>query len=180
MLNNLKIRAASDLLKLFYTDQFTIPLPQNHTFPIRKYALLRKRLLDSGVVKTENFHIPHAATRQEITRAHEPEFFRRLQAGELTPKEIRPIGLPWSNEFVARARRSAGATLEACRHAMTDGVAVNLGGGTHHAFSHRGQGYCWLNDAAIASRALQTQKRAKKILIVDCVVHHRGSLSQHP
>jgi acetoin utilization deacetylase AcuC-like enzyme len=171
MLNSPKTRTASDLLKLFYTDQFTIPLPQNHTFPIHKYALLRKRLLDSGVVKTENFHIPHAATREEITRVHEPQYFRRLQEGELTPKEIRPVGLPWSQEFVARARRSAGATIEACRHAMADGVAVNLGGGTHHAFADRGQGYCLLNDAAIASRALQADDMAGKILIIDCDVH---------
>ena len=171
MLNNLKSRAASDLLKLFYTDPYTIPLPQNHTFPIHKYTLLRKRLLDSGVVKAENFHIPHAATREEITRVHEPQYFDRLQAGQLTSKEIRPIGLPWSNEFVARARRSAGATIEACRHAMAAGVTANLGGGTHHAFADRGQGYCLLNDAAIASRALQADDTAGRILIIDCDVH---------
>ena len=167
----MKIGAASNLLKLFYTDQFTIPLPQNHTFPIQKYALLRKRLLESGVVEAENFHIPQAVTLEEITRVHKPEYFRRLRDGKLTPKEMRPIGLPWSQEIVARARRSAGATLEACRHAMSDVIAVNLGGGTHHAFTDRGQGYCLLNDAAIASRALQAEDIAGKILIVDCDVH---------
>ena len=158
-------------MKLFHTDQFVIPLPENHTFPIQKYALLRKRLLQSGVVKAADFQIPHAASREEITRIHTPEYFQRLRDGELTPKEIRPIGLPLSPEIVVRARRSAGATIEACRHAMTDRIAVNLGGGTHHAFADRGQGYCLFNDAAIASRALQAEGIVSKILIVDCDVH---------
>jgi acetoin utilization deacetylase AcuC-like enzyme len=158
-------------LKIFFTDQFTIPLPGNHTFPVRKYALLRERLLTSTSLKSENFFIPHAATAEEITRVHDAQYFHRLRNGQLTPREIRPIGFPWSIELVERARRSAGATIEACRTALTEAVAVHLGGGTHHAFDDRGQGYCLLNDAAIASRALQAEKRAGKILIIDCDVH---------
>lgn len=158
-------------MKLFYTDQFIIPLPPNHSFPIQKYALLRKRLLDSDRLGGDDFYVPQAATWKAISRVHDAQYLYRLQNGELTAKEIRPIGLPWSIEIVERARRSAGGTIEACRHALTDAVAVNLGGGTHHAFDDRGQGYCLLNDAAIASRALQAQNRASKILIIDCDVH---------
>jgi acetoin utilization deacetylase AcuC-like enzyme len=158
-------------LKIFYSDHFTIPLPEKHTFPKQKYALLRKRLLASHIVEIENFCIPRAATIEEITRVHDVDYIHRLLNGELTQKEIRPIGLPWSREIVERARRSVGGTIEACRSALLEGVAVNLGGGTHHAFHDRGQGYCILNDAAIAARTLQSQSLAGNILIVDCDVH---------
>ncbi len=158
-------------MKIFYTDQFTIPLPQKHTFPAKKYALLRKRLLASNRVALENFHIPPAATIEEITRVHDGDYIRRLLDGKLTPKEIRPIGLPWSREIVERARRSAGGTIAACQSALQERISVNLGGGTHHAFHDRGQGYCILNDAAIAARVLQAQKQVEKLLIIDCDVH---------
>jgi acetoin utilization deacetylase AcuC-like enzyme len=158
-------------LKIFYTDTFPIPLPQKHTFPIQKFALLRKRLLASGVLTADNFYVPHAAGHEDISRVHDEAYIHRLRNGEMTPKEIRPIGLPWSNEIVERTRRSVGGTIEACRSALLEGVAVNLGGGTHHAFHDRGQGYCILNDAAIAVRALQTERLAGNILIVDCDVH---------
>ena len=115
--------------------------------------------------------VPHAATDTEICRSHDPEYLRRLQQGQLTAKEIRRIGLPWSPQLVERARRSAGATVDACFAALEDGVAVHLGGGTHHAFKNRGQGYCVFNDSAIAVRALQAEKQIKRVLILDCDVH---------
>ena len=158
-------------MKIFHTDQFSIPLPKNHTFPLQKYPILKKRLLESNPVTAKNLYVPQAATRDEITRVHDLEYIRRLRNGELTLKEIRPIGLPWSNEIIERAMRSAGATIEACRCALVEGVAVNLGGGTHHAFRDRGQGYCLLNDAAIACRALQSENLVRKILIIDCDAH---------
>ncbi len=158
-------------MRIFYTDQFTIPLPAKHTFPVQKYAMLRKRLLASDLVENRDFHIPRAATVEEITRVHDEGYIRRLLNGELTPKEIRPVGFPWSKQIVERARRSVGGTIEACQSALADGVAVNLGGGTHHAFRDRGQGYCILNDAAIAVRALQANNLIGNILIIDCDVH---------
>ena len=96
---------------------------------------------------------------------------RRLFEGELTAKEIRRVGLPWSPQIMKRTRYSVGATIAACRAALSEGVDVNLGGGTHHAFSDRGQGFCWLNDSVIAARALQAEGLAENILIVDCDVH---------
>ena len=158
-------------MKVFYTDPFTIPLPAKHTFPVQKYALLRKRLLASTRITSDNFHIPPAATLEEITRVHDEDYIHRLLKGELTLKEIRPIGLPWSREIVERARRSAGGTIAACQSALRERISVNLGGGTHHAFHDRGQGYCILNDTAIAVRALQAENRVEKVLIIDCDVH---------
>lgn len=158
-------------MKIFYTDSFAIALPKDHRFPISKYALLRKRLIDSNLFKPQDFYIPHAATTAEITRAHDPDYLYRVKNGELTAREVRRIGLPWSPELFERARRSAGATVETCFAALNDRVAVHLGGGTHHAFSEQGQGYCIFNDGAIAARALQTETHIQRLLILDCDVH---------
>jgi len=146
-------------------------LPQDYRFPIKKYALLRERIADSSLFRPQDFCIPHAATAAEITRAHDPDYVRRVQNGELSAREIRRIGFPWSPELVERSRRSAGATIEACFSALDEGVAVHLGGGTHHAFSNQGQGYCVFNDSAIAARCLQAETRIRRVLILDCDVH---------
>jgi acetoin utilization deacetylase AcuC-like enzyme len=159
------------ILKIFYTDSFAIALPEDHRFPISKYALLRKRLIDSNLFKPQDFYIPHAATTVEITRAHDPDYLHRVKNGELTAREVRRIGLPWSPELFERARRSAGATVEACFTALDEAIAVHLGGGTHHAFSDQGQGYCVFNDGAIAARSLQAEKHIQRLLILDCDVH---------
>ncbi len=158
-------------MKIFYTDTFSISLPNNHSFPITKYSLLRKRIIDSNQFSPQDLCLPHAATDMQIIRAHDPVYIHRLQNGELSAKEVRRVGLPWSPEIVQRARYSAGATIAACRVGLDEGVAVNLGGGTHHAFSDHGQGYCWLNDSVIASRAIQAEGLVQNILIIDCDVH---------
>ena len=158
-------------MKIFYTDTFSIPLPDNHSFPVTKYTLLREKITAAGIVEPGDLRIPEPAGDDEILRAHDPQYWRRLQNGELTPKEIRRVGLPWSPEIVVRARHSVGATIAACKSAVKDGVAINLGGGTHHAFSDRGQGFCWLNDTVIAARAMQATNRVRQVLIVDCDVH---------
>lgn len=158
-------------MKIFYTDSFAISLPDNHSFPITKYSLLRRRILDSGQFSSQDLCLPRAATDMEITRAHDPVYLRRLQNGQLTEQEIRRIGLPWSPGLVERARRSAGATIEAGFAALDAGVAVHLGGGTHHAFKDQGQGFCIFNDSVIAARALQVDGRIKQVLILDCDVH---------
>jgi acetoin utilization deacetylase AcuC-like enzyme len=158
-------------LKIFYTDTFSIPLPENHSFPKDKYHLLRRRIIEAQIVQPEDMRIPGPATSEEIIRAHDPDYLNRLQKGELTDKEIRRVGLPWSVEIVRRACYSAGATIVACRTALKEGVAVNLGGGTHHAFNDHGQGYCYLNDSVIAARAIQAEGLVRNVLIIDCDVH---------
>jgi acetoin utilization deacetylase AcuC-like enzyme len=158
-------------LKIYYTDTFPIPLPENHSFPKSKYYLLRRRIEESQIASSVHLKIPRPTTYEEMIRVHAPTYIHRLQNGELSAKEIRRVGLPWSPEIVRRAQYSAGATVEACRAAVAEGIAVNLGGGTHHAFSDHGQGYCWLNDSVIASRAMQSEGLAGNILIIDCDVH---------
>jgi acetoin utilization deacetylase AcuC-like enzyme len=158
-------------LKIFYTDQFVLPLPTGHRFPMAKYAMLRERVEAAGLSHGEPLCVPHAATDEEILRAHDADYLRRVAEGRLSAEEIRRIGFPWTPQMVERSRRSAGATIEACRAALEEGVAVNLAGGTHHAFSDHGAGYCIFNDSAIAALAVQAEERARRVLIADCDVH---------
>jgi acetoin utilization deacetylase AcuC-like enzyme len=158
-------------VKIFYTDTFPIPLPAKHNFPQDKYHLLRKRIAKKLGDQMIDLQLPAPASRQAIDRAHSVVYVDRLFAGGFTDAEIRRVGLPWSPQIVKRTRYSAGATIAACRAALAEAVAVNLGGGTHHAFRDHGQGYCWLNDSVIAARAMQAEHRAGHILIVDCDVH---------
>jgi len=133
--------------------------------------LLRKRVSERLGGQLIDLQSPEPARKKAILRAHDPEYIRRLFEGKLTDKEIRRVGLPWSPQIVKRTLYSVGATIAACRAALLEGVAVNLGGGTHHAFYDRGQGFCWLNDSVIAARAMQAEGLAENILIVDCDVH---------
>lgn len=158
-------------MKAFYADHFVLPLPEGHRFPMEKYRLLRERVLAAGVVAPEDLLVPHAATDEEILRVHDPEYLRRIRSGEMDRAEMRRIGFPWSPEMVERSRRSAGGTIEACRLALEEGAAVNLAGGTHHAFRDRGEGYCVFNDAAIAARALQAEGKVENVVVIDCDVH---------
>ncbi|MBL8132816.1 MAG: histone deacetylase [Anaerolineae bacterium] len=155
----------------FYSDTFVLPLPPDHRFPMAKYRLLRERLLAEGILRADDLHIPDAATDAEILRAHDADYLHRVQHGLLEPLEVRRIGFPWTLEMVERSRRSSGATIAACRAALSDGVAVNLAGGTHHAFRDHGEGYCVFNDSAIAARAVQAEGRARRVVILDCDVH---------
>ncbi len=158
-------------MKIFYTDTFPIPLPENHSFPKDKYFLLRMRIIEELCDQSIELRVPEPASDEAILRAHDPNYVRRLLNGELSDKEIRRVGLPWSAEIVKRTRYSVGGTIAACRAALEEGVAVNLGGGTHHAFRDHGQGYCWLNDTAIAVRAMQAEGLVRQVLIIDCDVH---------
>ncbi len=158
-------------MKLFYTDVFVLPLPAGHRFPMEKYARLRAELLASGNFAESDFHLPHAASDEELARAHDPGYIRQVCCGQLSEKAQKAIGFPWSEGMVERSRRSAGATIGACRAAMVDGIAANLAGGTHHAFRDRGEGFCVFNDAAIAALTLRAEGRVERIAIIDCDVH---------
>jgi acetoin utilization deacetylase AcuC-like enzyme len=155
---------------VFYCDHYTYPLPEGHRFPAEKYLLLRQQVA-AGLVPPGKLCVPRAATDAQLLLAHAPEYLTRVANGELTSMEVRRIGLPWSPELVERSRRSVGGTIAACRAALSDGMAVNLSGGTHHAFRDRGEGYCIFNDGAVAARTMQAEGRARQIAIVDCDVH---------
>ena len=117
-----------------------------------RYRLLRERLQQCGLFQPDDFEVPPAASEQQLQLVHTADWVRRVLAGELTGDEIRRIGFPWSLQMVERCRRSTGATVAASRAALRDAVAVNLAGGTHHAFPDRGAGYCVFNDVAVAAR----------------------------
>jgi acetoin utilization deacetylase AcuC-like enzyme len=157
-------------MKIFYTDHFVLPTPPGHRFPMSKYALLRERV--ATLVPGEMLAEPPAATNDQLALAHDQNYIARVQAGELTEKEIRAIGFPWSLEMVERSRRSSGATIAAARHAITHTTCgVNLAGGTHHAFADRGEGFCVFNDSAVCARLMQKEFGLRRVLIVDLDVH---------
>ncbi len=158
-------------MKLFYTDQFELPLPPGHRFPMEKYYRLRQYLRRCDWCQSNEFRVPPAARDDELTRVHDPDYVRRVIHGELSALEIRRIGFPWSPQLVERSRRSVGATLAASRAALGDGIAVNLAGGTHHASAESGQGYCVFNDTAVAARQMQHERLVERVLIVDLDVH---------
>ena len=158
-------------MKLFYADHFVLPLPAGHRFPMEKYARLRARLAASGVFDAADFVVPTAVSDTEILRAHGADYLRRVVTGQLDAAELRRIGFPWSAQMVERSRRSAGATLAACRAALAEGCAANLAGGTHHAQRECGAGFCVFNDAAIAALAMRAEGRVRRVAVIDCDVH---------
>ncbi len=165
-------------MKLFYSDIFVLPLPQGHRFPMEKYRLLRERLLASGQFQLNDFLIPAPAHDDELVRAHDHHYIQRVQHAELTDAEQRLIGFPWSMQMVERSRRSSGATIGACRMALRDGVSANLAGGTHHAGRSQGEGFSVFNDAAVAARAMQAERLASRVLVVDLDVHQGNGTAQ--
>ena len=162
----------------FYADHFVLPLPEGHRFPMAKYARLRERVLAEGILEPGDLRVPDPAADEQLERVHTADYVRRVARGELTVSEQRRIGFPWSTAMVERSRRSVGASIGAMRAAVRDGFSVNLAGGTHHAFADRGEGFCVFNDAAVAARAAQHEGLARRVLIVDCDVHH-GNGSAH-
>jgi len=155
-------------MKAFYSDQFVLPLPEGHRFPMSKYVRLRERLSgDTGL----ELRVPDAATDADILRVHAPEYLRSVVAGTLPREAVRRIGFPWSPGLVERSRRSVGGTIGAAHAALEDGRGANLAGGTHHAYPDRGEGFCVFNDVAVATRALQAEGRVRRVAILDLDVH---------
>ena len=156
-------------MKAFYTDHFVLPLPAGHRFPMEKYSRLRD--LVGELTGVELIEAP-AASDTQILYAHDPSYLIKVIEGKLSPQEQKEIGFPWSEKMVERSRRSAGATVAAAKMALNEGIAINLAGGTHHAYRDMGSGFCVFNDSAIAARALQKEISSKlKVAIIDLDVH---------
>jgi acetoin utilization deacetylase AcuC-like enzyme len=158
-------------MRLYYTDHFELPLPETHRFPMSKYRLLRKRIVQSECHVSDTLLVPPAATDQQLSLCHTGKYIQEVVAGTLTAAQVRRIGFPWSEKMVERSRRSTGATIAASRAAMEDGVSANLAGGTHHAFADAGEGYCVFNDAAVAIRSLQQEGLIRRACVIDLDVH---------
>lgn len=158
-------------MKIFLSDQVTLPLPKGHRFPVEKYSRLRQRVVLAGLVPPQNLVTAPPATAEDLLRVHTSDYVQRVLTGTLTEKEIRRIGLPWSPELVERSLSSVGGTMAASRAALEDGIAANLGGGTHHAYADHGEGFCVFNDVAVAVRVMQAEKRLNRVVLIDLDVH---------
>ncbi len=165
-------------MRAWSSARFTVPLPEGHRFPIAKYALLRDTIVRQGLLPPEGIEEPEAASREDLALVHTTEYLDAVFDGHLDPMATRRLGFPWSPALLERARRTAQGTIEAARDALADGAGVNLAGGTHHAFSDRGEGFCVFNDVAVAIRVLQRESRLARAAIVDLDVHQGNGTAQ--
>ena len=158
-------------MHVFYTPRYYADIGEGHVFPIRKFEMVRDLLLAEGTLQPSDIYEPEPAPLEDVLLVHTEDYVTRLRAGLLTSRELRRLGLPWSEALVRRSFLAAGGTLAAARRAMEEGVASNLAGGTHHAYPERGEGFCVLNDVAIAIRALERDEWIERAAVVDCDVH---------
>lgn len=168
-------------MQAFYSDQFVLPLPPGHRFPMEKYARLRTRV--ERELPEVTLIVPDAATDGQLALAHTPAYIADIRQGTASSAQLREIGFPWSEAMVERSLRSVGATIGACRRALAgEGVAMNLAGGTHHAYRAKGSGFCVFNDAAVAARLMQAEAqrsgRGLSVAIVDLDVHQGNGTAE--
>ncbi len=157
--------------KVFYSPYYYADIGEKHVFPIRKFQLVRDKLLAEGTIKPEEIIEPEPASIEDICLVHTKDYVTRFIQGKLTEKEIRRLGLPWSKSLVRRSFLATSGTINAAKHALENKVSSNLAGGTHHAYPDRGEGFCVFNDVAVAIRVLQRDKLAERFLVIDCDVH---------
>ena len=166
------------MLKIAFHPIYKHELPEGHRFPMEKYDLLPQQLIYEGTCSKENFFEPKIPNNRHFFTVHDPEYFFNLLNITLSKKEARKIGFPLSEELIAREMIITDGTIKASKFALKNGIAMNIAGGTHHAFSNRGEAFCMLNDQAIGAKYLQQEKLAKKILIVDLDVHQGNGTAE--
>lgn len=159
-------------MRVHFHDDYVVPLPEGHAFPMRKFRILRDILVREGMVAAQDIVAPPEAPWELLALAHSGDYLAKLRDGTLTHDEVRRLGLPWSPALVVRSRRATMGTLMAAQAALEDGIAANLAGGTHHARHGHGEGYCVINDVVVAIRALARTGRAARALVIDLDVHH--------
>jgi len=166
------------MLKIANHPMYVYPLPKGHRFPMEKYELLPQQLLYEGTCIAENFFEPEMPLNEDILAIHTEEYFESLLNLTIDKRVARKIGFPLSKELIERELRIAQGTIEGCEYALNHGIAMNIAGGTHHAYTNHGEGFCMFNDQAIAARYLQKKKLADKILIVDLDVHQGNGTAE--
>jgi Deacetylases, including yeast histone deacetylase and acetoin utilization protein len=159
------------MLKIAYDPIYAHPLPEGHRFPMLKYELIPEQLLYEGTITTDNIFSPQPAKDEVVLYTHTKEYIDKLHNQTLSVKEQRHIGFPQSPQLTRREFVITQGTIDCCRYAYEYGVALNVAGGTHHAFASRGEGFCLLNDFAVAANNLLHRKQARSILIIDLDVH---------
>jgi len=158
-------------LTVWSSARYTFPLPDGHRFPVAKYALLREAVIAEGIVPPERVLDPSRAEVEALELVHSADYVRRFTEGSLDAAELRRLGFPWSEALVERSYRAVGGTIAAARHALAHGIAMNLAGGTHHAFPDHGEGFCVFNDVAVAIRLLLHEGLVRRAAVVDLDVH---------
>jgi acetoin utilization deacetylase AcuC-like enzyme len=166
------------MLKIAFDPIYAHPLPEGHRFPMLKYELIPQQLLHEGIVTPENFFSPDKLDEDTILLTHDKTYWQQLRDLTLSAKEQRRIGFPLSAQLVEREIRIAKGTIDGCHFAFKNGVAFNVAGGTHHAGSNWGEGFCMLNDQAIAANYLLKNELASSILIIDLDVHQGNGTAQ--
>lgn len=168
------------MLKIAFHPIYKHPLPEGHRFPMEKYDLLPKQLLHEGTCEQDNFFQPEIREENEkyIQLVHTPEYLKELYSISIEPRKARKIGFPLSEVLVERERIITDGTIKACNYALEHGVAMNIAGGTHHAYSDHGEAFCMLNDQAIGAQYLLQNKFAKQILVVDLDVHQGNGTAE--
>jgi len=157
--------------KLIYTPEYYLPIGQ-HVFPAEKYKHIHDRLLETGVAEPADFLVPQPASDQDVLLVHKPEYIQKLKTGTLSAREEMEMEIPYSPELVRAFWLAAGGSISAAEHALKDRVAVNIGGGFHHAFPDHGEGFCMIHDVAVAIRRMQRDNKIRTAMTVDCDVHH--------
>ena len=157
--------------RLFYSSDYYADIGEDHVFPIRKFELARDILLNERTLRREEIVEPQPALPEDILLVHTRDYLQRISSGSLSAAEVRKLGLPWSEALVRRSMLAVSGTINAAKHALSVGVSSNLAGGTHHAFPDRGEGFCVLNDVAVAIRVLKRDRLAHRFLIIDLDVH---------
>ena len=167
-----------EMVKIAYDPIYAHPLPEGHRFPMLKYELIPAQLLHEGVISPENLFSPEMLPEEEILRSHDAAYWKQLKDFTLPPREQRRIGFPLNAQLLERELRIAQGTIDAALHAKQHGIAFNVAGGTHHAGSDWGEGFCILNDQAIASNYLIHNKIFERVLIIDLDVHQGNGTAQ--
>ncbi len=157
--------------RLVYHEAYDLNLG-DHVFPSEKFKLVRSRVLRDGIALHEDFEEPETASDEDLLLVHTPEWIRKLKTGTLTYHEILALEVPYSHQMVHAYCLAAGGTKLAARNALRDGIGFNVGGGFHHAFAEHGEGFCAINDIAVAIRCLQRDGAIERAMVVDCDVHH--------
>ncbi len=157
--------------QIYYSPYYYADIGEGHVFPIRKFELVRDRLLAEGTLYPDELIEPEPASTDDLLLVHTDDYIARLVAGTLTEKEIRKLGLPWSESLVRRSFHAISGTISAAKDCLRTGVASNLAGGTHHAYPDHGSGFCVLNDVAVAIKVMQEDQLAERFLIIDLDVH---------
>lgn len=166
------------MLKVAWSPEYVLPLPPGHRFPMSKYEVLPQQLLYEGTLKESNFFKPESVSENHILAVHDSGYWSKLKSLSLTPAEVRRTGFPLTERLVKREVTIMQGTLMCTHYAKQYGVAMNIAGGTHHAFSYKGEGFCLLNDLAIAAKYVLDKGHAAKILIVDLDVHQGNGTAQ--